>query len=53
MKNKTMSEYDDVERVLLKEELTSKDLAVIKDMIQKQLIRLFYQLYVKKTFWST
>lgn len=40
------------ERLLIKEELTTSDVQQIKKMIERQLVKLFYQLYVKKTFWS-
>ena len=39
-------------QVLIKEELTSKDIKEIKDMINNQLKKLFYTLYVKKMFWE-
>ena len=41
-----------VSRLLIKEELSTSDITEIKKLIEKQLVKLFYQLYVKKTFWS-
>lgn len=41
------------ERNIIVEELEKEDIKQIKSLIEKQLIKLFYQLYVKKTFWST
>jgi len=42
----------DESRVLINEELTSQDIKEIKDMINQQLKKLFYTLYVKKMFWE-
>ena len=39
-------------KVLIKEELTAQDIKEIKDMINNQLKKLFYTLYVKKMFWE-
>jgi len=39
-------------RVLVQEELDRKTKAEIKDIIRAQLLKLFYTLYVKKSFWS-
>ncbi len=37
---------------LITEELSAKDIKEIKDMINVQLKKLFYTLYVKKMFWE-
>lgn len=37
---------------LLIEELTKDDIQEIKDLINKQLTKLFYKLYVKKQMWQ-
>ena len=37
---------------LIKEELNAKDIKEIKAMINTQLTKLFYTLYVKKMFWD-
>lgn len=42
----------DTYKLLIKEELDKEEIKQVKQLIEKQLIRLFYQLYVKKTFWS-
>ena len=39
-------------KILIKEELTAQDIKEIKDMINNQLKKLFYTLYVKKMFWE-
>ena len=39
-------------KVLIKEELSAKDIQEIKNMINTQLKKLFYTLYVKKMFWE-
>ena len=38
-------------KLILNEELDSKDIKEIKEMIKSQLIKLFYTLYVKKNFY--
>lgn len=40
------------EKQLIKEELTAQDIKEIKSMINVQLQKLFYTLYVKKMFWE-
>ena len=39
-------------KVLIKEELTAQDIKEIRAMINNQLKKLFYTLYVKKMFWE-
>lgn len=41
-----------MKKELIKEELTSRDIKEIKAMINTQLTKLFYNLYVKKMFWD-
>ena len=41
-----------MKKVLIKEELDAKDIKEIKAMINAQLTKLFYTLYVKKMFWD-
>jgi len=41
-----------MKKELIKEELSSKDIREIKAMINTQLTKLFYTLYVKKMFWD-
>ena len=48
MRKRTM----DKSKVLIKEDLSSNDIKEIKDMINQQLKKLFYTLYVKKMFWE-
>lgn len=47
-----MSLEPKLKKILLKEELEKDEIKQVKELIEKQLVRLFYQLYVKKTFWS-
>jgi hypothetical protein len=42
----------DSEKVLINEELSAQDIKEIKEMINNQLKKLFYTLYVKKMFWD-
>jgi hypothetical protein len=37
---------------MITEELTADDIKEIRDMINVQLKKLFYTLYVKKMFWD-
>lgn len=37
---------------VIKEELTKDEILEIKEMINTQLTKLFYKLYVKKMFWD-
>ncbi len=37
---------------MIKEELTKDEILEIKAMINTQLTKLFYRLYVKKMFWE-
>ena len=37
---------------VIKEELSAQDIKEIKNMINVQLQKLFYTLYVKKMFWD-
>ena len=41
-----------IKNLLIKEELNAQDIKEIKDMINQQLKKLFYTLYVKKMFWE-
>ena len=47
-----ISQKNKIEKILIKEVLDNNELKQVKELIEKQLSRLFYQLYVKKTFWS-
>jgi len=44
---------NELDRLLLKEELDSSDIAKIKELIRAQIVKLFYVLYVKKSIWQT
>lgn len=41
-----------IEEILLKEELDEKDIGFLKGMINRQLKKLFYVLYIKNAFWE-
>jgi len=41
-----------LDAILLKEELDNKDITFVKGLINRQLKRLFYVLYIKHAFWE-
>jgi hypothetical protein len=41
-----------INEILLKEELDEKDIMFLKGMINRQLKKLFYTLYIKNAFWE-